>query len=476
MKREHGFTLVEVLVASTILLAGVLTAMTAMNASRKLTLVSERRGTINQRAQAELERLKAIPFSQLGLTGMASSWSTNPSDYTYVGSPTGSCPSNAGGSAPTYQPDHSVGGSSATEPLVIDGCTYTLSGTATAISAGTVAPVTAWTDGNAGGMSGNVYDFITWTADPTCSQTSTPGSVCPTTNDYKRLTVVVTLNGATEPSHPAIVSAYVADPNTNSNQNPFKSPSTQCTDSSGATVPCFLPVSGTPVQLPLCDSSYSGGSCSTPPCAGNALHNTLVSVLGVAAAPDLLGSALPTGACTTGTPPAPLVPCYATDKGTCGQQGGLPLPPVGTTCGSSPPLDNTKSHSWVTSPMYTGASMNLSGNGSLTAYLMSNSGVAANVTVCLGLYVIPGGVLGNLLGNLLSHPIGAVVTANVTAQAGFPTPVSFDFNVGQALNVTGSLLGTRVELVLWLAASAGTNVSLAYDQAQVASQLTLMTS
>ena len=89
---------------------------------------------------------------------------------------------------------------------MINGCSYTstVNGTNTTVTptTGTIAPVTSWSAPVNGGVTagGNVYDFVTWAADPTCSQTSTPGSTCPTTDDYKRVTVVVTLNGASQPT------------------------------------------------------------------------------------------------------------------------------------------------------------------------------------------------------------------------------------------------------------------------------------
>jgi hypothetical protein len=130
----------------------------------------------------------------------------------------------------------------------------------------------------------------------------------------------------------------------------------------------------------------------------------------------------------------------------------------------------------VTPGIPSGTTLNLNGTGSTTVYLMAGGGVAANVTLCLRLYFVPGGVLGSLTGNLLATPIGATVTANVTAQAGAPTPVSFNFDVGSTAQIVGG--GSplpQIEVVYWLQASAGTNVSLSYDQAQFASQLTLMT-
>ena len=480
-RNERGSLLIEVLVATTILLVGVLTALTAMAAERKLTLVSERRTTMVERAQLELERLKSLPNNQVALTGTSTSWSSTSSDPTYVNAPAGSCPSG-GGAAPTYQPDHSTGGSTATEQLVVDGCTYVVNGTTTTISSGSVAPVTPWSDGQ---LSGNIFDFVTWTSDPSCSQTTTPGSDCQTTNDYKRVTIVVTINNATSPSA-AIVSAYLPNPNQSSNQNLFLNPDTTCLNSQDQTVKCSNTLSGTPVQYFLSDTPYTSSSPGTPSCSGNSLHNTLVSLLGLAPVPDLLGTTLPTGSCgTTGaTGTAGTTPCYSLSL-LSGCQGGLlqglqlvtNTPSGSTGCGSGPPSDDTKSHSWVTPGIPLGTTVNVNGNGAVTAYLQNSSGVAVNVNLCLGLYVVPGGLLGQLLGNLLSTPIGVTVSASVSAQAGVPTPVSFNFNTGGTAAVSGNILGlARIEVVLWITASAGTNVSLAYDQAQFASQLTLMTS
>ncbi|MEA2161488.1 MAG: hypothetical protein QOD66_3868 [Solirubrobacteraceae bacterium] len=488
---QDGFTIIEVLVATMIMIVGVLTAMQALDASRKLTLVAERQTTIAHRAQLELERVKSLPYNQIGLSGTSASWSSTAGDYTYVGSSGASCPASPAGSAPTYQPDHSTGGSAATESLVIKGCSYTLGGTSTPFTTGTVAPVTAWTDGT---LSGNVYDFVTWTSDPTCSQTTTSGSICATSNDYKRVTIVVTMNGATHPSNPAVVAGFVANPSdaptgapANSQQNPLSSPTTSCVNGSGQTVSCSNTVSGTPLQYFPTDCSYTSGSCGTPTCAGHSLHNTIASVLLNPPAPDLLRTTLPTGACTD-VSGNPTPPCFGLDLGCAGGTGGggtgtgggiggggVPLKPTGNaTCGT-PPTDNTKTHSWVTPQVPVGTTVNLNGTGSMTAYLESTSGVSVSATVCVGLYIIPGGLLGTLAGNLLSQPIGAAASATVTATAGVPTPVSFSFNVGQAAAVTSTVLNVaRIEVVVWVATSASTNVAFVYDQAQFASQFTLM--
>ncbi|HWF55432.1 MAG TPA: prepilin-type N-terminal cleavage/methylation domain-containing protein, partial [Solirubrobacteraceae bacterium] len=68
MKREEGFTIIEVLVAALVLVVGVLGVFTAFIASQKLTLLSERHTVLAQRAQLELDRVKSLPYSQVALT------------------------------------------------------------------------------------------------------------------------------------------------------------------------------------------------------------------------------------------------------------------------------------------------------------------------------------------------------------------------------------------------------------------------
>jgi hypothetical protein len=116
--------------------------------------------------------------------------------------------------------------------------------------------------------------------------------------------------------------------------------------------------------------------------------------------------------------------------------------------------------------------VNLTGKGTMTAYVESASGVSVSATVCVALYVVPGGIL-SVLNNVLATPIGITGSATVQASAGVPTPVSFDLGgAGQAVgSVTGPL---RVEIVVWVQAAASTDVSLVEDQAQFASQVNLM--
>lgn len=486
MRREEGFTVIEILVASIILIVGILTTFAVLDSSRRLTLVAEHQSTTAQRAQAELERVQSLPYSQVALTGSSASWSSTPGSFTYVGGGGGgggggTCPATPNGPAPTYQPDHSNGGSTATEPLVINGCSYqtTVNGTNTTTTptTGTVAPVTAWSasQNNGSTISGKIYDFITWAADPSCSQTATPGSACATTNDYRRVTIVVTITGAAQPTIPAIVSALVTSPS--SGRNPVSGSGTTCTNPQGQTVSCTNnPCDAcTPIPFFPCDSSYSNSSCSTPPCSGNPVDKTLETVGTTPPTPDALGSAFPAGSCVT-------TPCYGTDVG-CGSGGGLPIPPCTTDCvtttGSAPcytpPPNNSESHSWLTPAIAAGSTWHLTGKGNMTAYLQSTTSATTNVTLCVGLFVVQGSVLGVPGGNLLATQIGGSVAVSASATAGVPTPVTFDFDTGSGTYAVASAGATRIEFVIWVA-STSAPVDLVYDQANAASQVTLMTS
>jgi hypothetical protein len=465
MKNQDGFTIIEVLVGALIVAVGVLTTLTVLDSSRRLNLTSEHKTTMGQRAQAELERIVSLPWNQVALTGSSSSWSTTPNDYTYVTTSPGSCPTNGSGPAPSYQPDRSSGGSSSTESLVINGCTYTntVNGNSqtTTPTQGTVAPVQNWSaplrDGTT--ITGQIYDFVTWTADPTCSQTATPGSTCSTTNDYKRVTVVVTMSGP-HPAQPAIYSEFVTPPN--NGHPPNSGAGTTCTQGT-QTVSCTNtpPAGEVPTQsFSLCDTSSSQSQCTEPvPCTGNVLDNTIT---GTGVVPDLLGTSQPTGTCTT-------TPCF--DTNIAPGCTGLQMPPTsGTTC-TTPAVDNSKTHSWVTPAIAAGTTWNLTGTGTMTTYVESSTSTTVNATLCMALYALPAGpILGNAFGGT---QIGATFSTTVSATAGVPTPATFDFNVNSGTYALASTGLARVEVVLWFTNTSNA-VDLVYDGAAAASQITFL--
>ena len=201
LRAEDGLGLVEVLVAILLLTIGVVGLLGGFNSARSLTLLSERHTTMAHRAQLEIERLQststnATTYSELAMTSAPSNSSETTSPDYYV---------NTAGTEYEYG-----AGSTEKQKLVIatattnKECTSTTKETGCGVISPTSPPTrkcTAyvgnceWTDG---ALSGDVYDFIT------------SGGTSTTSENYKRLTVVVTLN--VPRVTPLRVSTLIAEP------------------------------------------------------------------------------------------------------------------------------------------------------------------------------------------------------------------------------------------------------------------------
>ena len=111
----RGLSLIELLVAITVLLVGTVAAISAFDAGRGLSSVAERQTSIAHRAQLELERVALAPLQPGGLT-RARGVRGRVGSRLLRDVPAGSARAPRRRS-PTYQPDHAPGGSTATEPL-----------------------------------------------------------------------------------------------------------------------------------------------------------------------------------------------------------------------------------------------------------------------------------------------------------------------------------------------------------------------
>jgi hypothetical protein len=462
---EGGFTIIELVCALTVLTIGIFSLVMAFDSSRKLSLVSERHTTLSHVAQREIENLEGLPYSQIALNGIPAS-STNPDNPDhYV----------VGGSPPTLEWNQTA---SAQESLI----------TPSQVSNGSITPVTTWQEGQ---LSGLVYDFVTWTSDPTC------GSQCPASGqDYKRIVVAVTMNGGLQPD-PIWLSSVIADPSANpsgkvingSTGNPLDNPSTKCL--SGTTVvPCSQPLdSGTANIWFLHDfSSWSSGSPQAPS-ADHSTHCT-VNVCGALPCnsgsttssqttgcpqPDLMDTNAPTGDATT--------PCYKYSSEQSGTPGCgrviLPVQDGSCTQGNSAfgTLSNTGSEFWVTPPLT--SAMALTGAAGLTIWTQTAGGANAIVTYCAAIYDVPpsGGTAGSLA-NILSWPptyLGAgAYTPPTDTSTGTNWPASgteasfaFTFASSSVTVPTGHRIGLRV----WASDSANVGVATLYDNPLSPSQL-----
>lgn len=162
MSSEHGFGLVELIVAMGLLLVGVLSAFLAFEASQRADRRGERTADVAHRAQSEIERIVALPYTSAGMESVPSNDGSNdpkdPLNYV-VNKP------------PGYEYDWSQPAKQ--EPFV---------------TGGTLATSSPWSDAN---QSGTLWRFVTWASDqcPACAHSK----------DYKRVTIVLTTPGGAAP-------------------------------------------------------------------------------------------------------------------------------------------------------------------------------------------------------------------------------------------------------------------------------------
>ena len=76
--QQDGFTLIEVIVAATILVVGIGATFTALAGSQRLTVKAERVDQATAIGQREIERLRALPFGDVGTTTFPTTTSTLP--------------------------------------------------------------------------------------------------------------------------------------------------------------------------------------------------------------------------------------------------------------------------------------------------------------------------------------------------------------------------------------------------------------
>jgi prepilin-type N-terminal cleavage/methylation domain-containing protein len=185
LSEESGFTLIEVLVATVILVIGLFATASAIDYSRSLTTVSESQTTASRIAQREIETVLGLPYVQMGLT---------------------SCSTD-----PKYQ------GNCASSPQTFSGETLIVNGVG-GVSGGTIDPVTA--NQGAGKYRVSIYRYVTWTApDPGLAGITPNPFGDPNGHDYKRVTISVDISatggGGSSKSTiqtPLTISALATDP------------------------------------------------------------------------------------------------------------------------------------------------------------------------------------------------------------------------------------------------------------------------
>jgi hypothetical protein len=474
LRAEAGFGMVEVLIAAALLVIAILGMFLTFTDSQKLELVSERSTTMAHIAQQEIERLEGIPYAQLMLSSTPSP-STDPKNPDYY--------VTSGGS---FQWDRS--GASKPDPLVVDPTNPP--------NPTDPAPVQGWSEGM---FSGSIYDFITWTTDPNC------GSGCPSSQDYKRITVAVTMDGELSPGT-VWISSVIADPNAaptggvvnGDAGNPIVDGTTTCQNSSGQQVTCESPIDlGNPHTYYLHDCAGTYSSCPAPS-ASNTTHQTVGIASGLTCTPlPSLGTILseitgcPVPDLMSSTPPPGTIPStlyqYSTDLGTSGYSGGRILQPLcsnSSGCGTGSSSDCASNSAftaalaapqnefWVSPPL--SASLTLNGEGGVSVFSQTQNALSAVVSFCIEIYDVPpsAGTAGSL-GDLLAWPpvalggAGYVAATDPSTNSNWPTSaagqVSYTFNFRGSNGAVTVPAGDRIGVRVWIEANADVPIALIYD-------------
>ena len=166
---DRGFTMVEVLLAMTLMSVGIAATLSVFGSAGRTTVIAQDNDVAVQQAQAAIDQIATLNYDKVGLTSTPTS-STNPKN-----------------------PGYRVSGSTL---LIKSGFTenFVLS-TDTGQSGAAVDPSpTSFSVGAGGGtITGKIYRYVTW-RDENCQS-----GLCDGTQNTKRITVAITAR-ATAPS------------------------------------------------------------------------------------------------------------------------------------------------------------------------------------------------------------------------------------------------------------------------------------
>lgn len=167
-RSERGLTIAEVMIAALILVIGGIAVLTAVDTAARSTFRAEQSQVVINRLQVEMEAIRKLSFTQVALTGV---------------------PAHA---SAEENPNWRVSGTSfalardGTElrPLVHEGSG--LYGGGTVSGAAVAAGPTSFQSGD---VRGQIYRYVVWLNDDSCS-----AALCPGTQDTKRVIVAALLD------------------------------------------------------------------------------------------------------------------------------------------------------------------------------------------------------------------------------------------------------------------------------------------
>jgi type II secretory pathway pseudopilin PulG len=451
---QGGFTLIEVVIAIFLLMLGSLTILSLVDASARNNYRVEQSQVLTNQLEAELERIKQLPYDNVALVAAPSSSDSRDEPGWRVS-----------GAQFALERDGTD-----LRPLVVNGATLEEGGS---VSGGTLSATP--TPFRSGDIAGTISRYVVWVNDTRC-----PDAVCPGSQDIKRVIVAATLN----PTAPGGDRAYqelqtdIIDPN-----------ATPVTDE----VPDGGGEEGSFATFFLTDTSCD--QSERRPLAGDHLtHNTLGSCSnGVASgdapgAPDLMFSDPPKLDAAYPPDQQPLFD-YATDvEPEIGPENdkGLQIRHAAVPgCVFSPsPVDGTPSqkvHKWVTPPIPDDLEMVLDGEATLSLWTRTLNGGSHSGRICIFLFARKSNVEGEPVDVLMANQDIADAEWFPHEEETWPranwTELNIDMNF---LYAAGSLLeGERLGLAISVeknGTNPGDGLEFMYDHPSFDSRIQVKTS
>jgi prepilin-type N-terminal cleavage/methylation domain-containing protein len=208
---ESGFTLIEMLMAVTLLTFGAIATIGVFSSSKKVSVVAQRQEVAVHQAQRELERLRSLPYDKIGLVAkpaIADRLESNPNKVGYY--------VDAGTTDGSSFTVRSLGA----QPALVEHLALPDSDPAEGGTFGVDPAPTAFNVGGSG-ISGTIYRYVTWRDEP-CGIDSAAQQICPGYTNTKRLIVAVTVTNTGNRAgltKPIWVSSVVMDPESEPNES-----------------------------------------------------------------------------------------------------------------------------------------------------------------------------------------------------------------------------------------------------------------
>jgi prepilin-type N-terminal cleavage/methylation domain-containing protein len=431
-RTERGFTLVELLVAVTLLSVGVAATIAVFGSASRASLTAQRGDVATQKAEAEIEEIAALKYGEIAMTAAPPS-STDPAD-----------------------PNSRVsGGRYMGEDLVLTPG----SGFSAKVDPG---PETFVVGVGGSSITGKIYRFVSWRDEGSCADTS--NSICTSNHDTKHVVVAVTIDPSpTLPARgPVWASSVISDPNAippGSSAAPPATPTVTAQSFYLFDTPCSELSRATPTAShPTHDTASLGTTADDDSTCEN----------GASKQPDLMGPRLPT------EPNDSVPPLYDYSSDLSGDRpGGLAMIHQGTSCATSYPagggtgaLTKWNLHAWSTNPF--DSTFHLSGEVTLSLYAATIGGASGRGSVCASL------VDRQVDDQQIPHDqlLGSFVYTT-SSWPSTPRRVTFTFNLSAAQDVAA---GHDLVLVLQARGDSDNDLVLLYDHPLYPSLLEVATS